>query len=363
MKKFVIDSEKLKPALKKLSQAVNSKSILPALKNIYCKVTKQEVELITSDSELTISCKCVAGTEGEPFEMLIPFDFLNKVTSLIKSAPIWIEHPSTRKARIIGMNDSYELNSLDKLEEYPNTPAVPKKNTLQVDEHFIPFLTKAMRTVSQEEETKFPALTRGCVDMNGEINIVSSDKVCIYKHKVAAESPVTEQLLISSKFAKAMEGLEAVELSWSTKQIAVKSETITVWCTRHEDKYPDYKRFIPDFPANLKVQRLALVDAMHKACLSSDEKKLTTMLLKKETGRIHFECEDPDMGRKISVNIPGDYTGEVTEVTIMAHKMLTLLEQISVDEVVLHIGEATKAIVISSPEDVDYLGLIIPIKK
>ena len=134
MKKFVISSNDLKPAIKKLALAINEKSVLPVTKNILCKVTAGEVHMIATDLEITISYNCPAQmVEGAPFELMLPFDFLSKVLTVVKNEPILIEHPSARKARLVCSEDKYELNSLEKFEDYPAIPAIPKKNKLQLD--------------------------------------------------------------------------------------------------------------------------------------------------------------------------------------------------------------------------------------
>lgn len=359
MKKIIISSDILKPALKKLGQAVNERSLLPVLKNIYCKITKDQLEMITTDRELTISIKCVAETKDD-FEFLLPYDFMYKITGEMKSEPLTIEHPSARKARIIGEHDVFELNSLDKLEEYPNVPAIPKKGMFRLNDEFVKQLHRAIMTVSDDKMRN--NMNKVCLDMKAkEAFLVSTDAHFMFRYKMPIETAEPLQLLLSPKTAKALEGMKDFEISWTAKQICFKGETTCVWSQRFEEKYPNYEAVIPSYPANLELDKNQLTEALRKACLSSLGTKQTTLQLKREDGRIHFDVDDTEMSRKINVSIPGEYSGGAASVAINAKKLLTVLDQVDAQKIKLHILRPEKAVVVTTDEDENYLGLVMPL--
>lgn len=358
MKKLVISTDTLKPALKKLSQAVNSKAVVPALTNLYCKVGQNKVELITSDLELTIFYTCECETEGAPFEMLIPFDLLQKIVALTGSAPLTIQHPSSRRAKIIGVGDVYELNSLDKPEDFPKLPSVPKQKSFALDETFIGYLGKALLTVCKDDLR--PAMTRVCLDIaDGIMTVVSTDAHMLYTHKLPVESEEIEKLQVSAKMAKAMEGFKNVELSWHAKNIAVSCDNVLLVATRHEEKYPDYKVIIPKNDPNLPIERNELIHSMERASLVSVIQANLSLLKKPDS--IFISAVDEDIERKTEVEIPGTYSGSIDAVAVCPKRMITVLHQIDVDLVRLHIHGINSPIVITSEEDVNYLGIIMPL--
>lgn len=363
MKKFIISSDLLKPALKKLGQAINEKSVLPILKNILFKVGTGEVELIASDLEITIAYKCMAvtDTKADPFEILLPFDFLNKVVSLTRSTPIAIEHPSAKKARIIIDSDVYEINSIEKASDYIKLPVTDESKSLSLHADFAKLLSKVMLTAGRDESR--PVMTRACLDiLSTESYLVTTDAHFLCRYKMAIETDIEEKILFSAKMAKAIEGMNEIELSWTEKIVCVKSENITIWNNRFEDKYPNYQLIIPSYGANLALEKSDLVAALNKACISSNHTKQTTLQLTKENGFLLFETEDVDYGRKINVKIPGEYTGTVAEViSINAKKLLLMMDQFESLKVNLHIHSATKAMLVSTEEDEGYLGLLMPL--
>lgn len=360
MKKFIISSDALRPALKKLGQAINTNSVLPITKNIYCKVGKNEVELITTNMEITISYKLVCETgKDEPYELLIPFDYFNEVIGAIKNAPIVIEHPSARKLKIVCEEDTFET-ALEKIDDFPQLPAHPKKPLIIIEENFADLLSTALHTCSKDELR--PAMTRALFDVNnGQSFIVSTDAYTLFRHsiKVSAEEP--KQIQFTPKMIRAIEGMEKAELSWNTKNVCIKNEKIAVWGRQFDDKYPDYKTIIPNYEPTLILDKSELVDALRKAMISSGPTNKTTLLLTKEKGSVFFETDNTDDQRKNHVKIAGDYSGSTELIAFSAKKMLTVLDQVECEKIRLHIRHQTKAMLLSTEEDADYLGLVMPI--
>jgi len=363
MKKFIISSDPLKLAVKKLGQAVNEKSVLPALKNIYCKVGKNEVEFFTTDQELTIGYKCEAETGGqEPFELLIPFGYLKDILRDMRSVPVTFEHPSTRKLKIVADADEFEQNSLDKLDDFVKLPGFPKKFMMQLEEGFADKLSLALLTCG-EDETNKPALTRALLDINnGSSCIVGADGNYLFRYNLKLAAEEEQQIQFSHKMIKAIEGMEKPEINITAKNVCIHDGKLTVWGTRFEDKYPNYKSIIPDYPVTMKVEKGTLASVLRKACISTNTTKQIVLELKKEIGFVSYEADDNDMSRKIHGKFAADYSGKIDNISFNAGKMLTLLDQLVANDVRLHIHAADKAILISSEQDKDYLGFIMPLK-
>lgn len=360
MKKIIIASDALRSAMKKLTIAVNAKSVLPVLTSMYCKVEKGELELITSDLEITISYKLAAETKGEPFEFLLPFEFISKLMALLGSQPITIELVSKRQIKISADADEYEISDTGKTDEFPKIPTLPKKNVITLNGNFVKLLNVAMLTVSKDEMK--PIMMTTCLDIQKrESTLVSTDSNCLFTHKLPIKFDDPDQLCFSHKVAAAMEGIDELELSWTQELIAVKSGRVIIWTKRHEGKFPNYKSVIPDYGPNLKLNRETLIDILQKACLSSIDSKQTNIYLKREEGTIHFEYDDVDYGRKGHLKMAGSYSGSAESISLNAKKLLTLIKQVDHDELNLHINKSTGAVLISSEEDKEYLGLIMPL--
>lgn len=363
MKKLILSSDDLKRALKKLSLAVNPKSILPVLTNIYCRITNGQLEMITSDVELTISAQLKADTKGE-FEMLIPFDFFNKLIGQLKSVPVEIELVSSKKVVLRESGNDFELNAIEKTDTFPKIPAETKKNLIELNDQFIKLLTTGLDSAGKDENR--PAMTAVCLDMKktetaSEVTMASTDAHIMFTHKLHMEIKEPEQLLFSQKLVSAADGLKEIQLAWNKERISIKGAEFTIWAKRIDAAYPNYKAVIPNTEANLKIKKADLADALNKACLSSDTTKHTDIFLKRESGKIHLEFIDKDNSRNGHLIVDGEYTGTTEMIGVNAKKMLTVLGQVEAENISLHISSASKAILVSSEENKDYLGLVMPL--
>lgn len=360
MKKFIISSEILKAAIKKLSQAVSKNNALPVLSNLYCKVRKTQVDLITSDVELTImiTCECESAHE---FEMLIPFDYIHKIVQLSQHQPLAISLEG-KTGTITGEDETFQLGNLDKVKDYPQLPEVPKQKMIKADSEFIQWIGKAQMTCGTDYQNK-PALTMICIDIaDGQATMASTDATVIFTRSFQVEAKETEQLLISSKVAKALEGFDSAEIYWRKSHIAFVAENTTVIATRHENKYPNYKAVFPANPSNLMLVRADLIGALRRACLSTDSMKTTTIDLKQEEKAIHLESFDETLNRKVHKKIIGEYSGSVGKVAINAEKMLAMMQQVDYDIIKMAIHDEKQPIVITADADQNYKALITLLK-
>jgi DNA polymerase-3 subunit beta len=360
MKKIIIASDALRTAMKKLAIAINSKTVLPVLTSMYCKVEKGELELITSDMEITISYKLAVETKGEPFEFLLPFDFISRLMALLGSQPITIELVSKTAVKITTDSDEYDLSDTGSTADFVKIPSLPKRNLIKLNGNFVKLITIAMLTTSKDDLR--PAMTHACLDIKKKQSIlVSTDAHLLYTHKLPVTFDEPDQLCFSHKVAEAMAGIDELELSWTQDLLAIKSGRVTILSKRLDAKFPDYKAVIPDHGANLKLNREDLIEVLRKACLSSVDTKQTNLFLKRESGTIHFEYEDVDYGRKGHLRLKGAFSGNCESISVNAKSLLTLLGQIESDDINLHIDKPTKAVLLSTEENKDYLGLLMPL--
>ncbi len=357
MQKFKINTEVLSPVLDKLSQAVNQKSFMPATLNLYCKVENGELELTATDTELTIIQKLVCETEGEPFVTLIPFALLHKIAALNKKSDLEFTHLK-KGIKITGPIDVYDIKISDKIEDFPKVPEIPKQNSLTADQKFISTMTKAIETCGKDDLRQF---TKVLVELRKEqVTVASSDGAyCVFSYTFKdLASAVEDDLLLTQKFIQSLKGIEELKLNWNEKVVVVSDDSLTIIMIRPETKYAKWRSIIPeDFTSNVTVNRTELIDALVKCNLSSDEFKTTSVQLKP----IKLKAADKTNGINISVDLPGEYKGEVESLTVNSEKLLRLVKQVDYDLIELAIHDPKRAVLLRSAEDESYLGLIMPL--
>lgn len=353
MKKIIVTTPNLKPALAKLSQAIHPKSILPVLTNIYCKVTSEKVELIGSDMEITIfyDCECIA---KESFEFLLPFEFIAKIVALYKDAPLEIEVGKTVKIKC--NNDVYEIKPSSKIADYPKLPEVKIENIVTLNNDILNCIITAVATTGNTRPQFSYVLLELAPDL---ITVASTDGVqMVFSQEFASESQIKQEILLSQKVIKSLSGVDDLIIWYSDKMIALDCGNFRVINTRGEEKFANFRKIFPlENEYNLSANKYSLIDALNKCSLVNDHFKAATVEL--SANEIRFIASD-DM---VNINAPIEaaYTGTVASTAINYEKLLKLLNQVECIDVQFAIQDGKRAIVITSTEIKGYKGLIMPL--
>lgn len=353
MKKIIIGSPNLKKALTKLSQAINIKHLLPVLTNIYCKVSPSKIEFIGSDTEITIfyHCDCEA---KDTFELLLPFEFINKIVALYKDLPLEIEVGKLVKIKC--NNDVYEIKPSSKIADFPKLPEVPLENIVTLNREILHCLTTAVTTTGFTK----PQFTFVLLELTpGFITIASTDGgYVVFSREFQNEQQYSQKLLLSQKVIKSLSGVDEVKAFYSNDMIAFDAGNFRIINTKTEEKFADFKKIFPDdSEINLHLHKWSLVEALDKCSLVNDQLKAARIEFKENEIRLISN----DTMIDINVPIEAKYTGSVDALTINYEKLLKLMHQVECVDVEFAIRNYDKPIVITSKEIEGYKALIMPI--
>lgn len=369
MKKIIIPHYVLVAVLKRLKQVIPTKATVPALENIYFEIQQAgNVKLTASDLELTIqqdiSCEYAEGSE-EAFVMLIPFDFLNKIVSVTESGPVTLELKADNTIDIITGNDYFCCGTMVEVSEYPNIPAAPKKNTIELA-GIVETLNNAIPSVSKDSTR--PAMCNVCLHIGNEkITVAATNAHVLFSKIISTDtSKYDEMLLISPKAVKALEGFKNTRIAWSEKFICFQSDSITVISTRFKEKYPDYRMVFPPDPNSfMQLDKKDLLHALDKCNISDNETKTTVLTMAAD--KLHLESTSYEDGKAIKTEVECEYTGKVEKLCLNSKLLHTLVNSISSESLPknprlkLSNVSPSKPTVITAVEDETFQLLIMPI--
>lgn len=355
MNKLIISSETLKPALAKLGQAIGKNTALPILENLYFKATPGFVDIIASNLEITIFYRVNDPTMTESFEFLVPFDFVNKIVAINRHCPL--EFINGKVLKIKGPNDTYDIKAIAKVQDYPPLPEIPTGNAFEVDSQLLTTLKVALLTTSKQGG-RFPHVLMELAPEKVTIASTDGSFMCFSK-EFSSTQQQTEELLLSHKVIKVLEGSDNAKLSYDTDRIVFVCGCITIINTRSTEKFPNFRAiFPPEWPGNLTLSKHELLEALGKCSLSKDP-FMTTRLDFEKANEIRFSATDQYID--INVSIKGEYTGPVKYTAVGSDKLLQLLSQVEYGEITLAIHDSKRSIVVTSSEDEGYKALLMPL--
>jgi DNA polymerase-3 subunit beta len=355
MKKIIISTEALKPALSKLGQAIAQKPVLPVTGSLFCRVTPDQLELIATNTELTIlyRLECVA---KEAFEFLVPYDVLNTIVAANKSCPLTIS--VTDKINIKGNIDEYNIRQAFKNEEFPKIPVLPQKNYVLMSDDMLKTLHIALITTAKPDVSAKLANVLFELKKN-EITIASTDgSYAVFSRTFEYPHEFEEELLLTAKLIKAIEHSKDLKVHFHQKLIGFESGNITVIQTRSVDKFVNFRDVFPqEWPGNLEVNTYDLRDVLNRCSLVNDQ--LHTTNIKLTEGEMKFRSSDEMI--TVDVAMKCKYSGNIAEVNINSEKMMKLLQQVEYSEIDIALHDSKKALVLTSKESDGYKALLMPI--
>ncbi len=359
MKQLKINAEALRPALSKLGKVVPSKPIIPATQCLLLRSSATSLELVATNSELTLTQKLLLKNESDAIEILMPFDLLNTVVAMNRHNEITISVSEDGSILLKGVNDEYRVPKPFKAADFPKLQELPKKNFIEIHYSVIRSLKTALDTAfnSSINEKLYNVLMQLEAD---SICVASSDMVVLYmKTFNNVECMGNEKLLVSPNMISVLDdqGPLPVKLWYHSKAIGFETPLQTVVAVRPTVTPVDFRSVIPaGSKSNLVVNRLDLISALEKCQVAN---MVVQVALKIEQGKIWLKATGEEL--ETQVHIDGTYTGDMEQFSVNTEKLITVLEQLESEEVHLATNGEKRAIVISTSEDPLYVGLIMPI--
>jgi len=357
MKKVIIATGALKPALNILGHAVNKKHVLPILNNLLCRVKGNELEAIASNTEVTIHHKIPVEAAAD-FEFLMPFDFIKKVVDINKNCPLEIE--SAAKLKIKGPTDTYDIKVPDRIEDWPVLQNVGTENSIELDSDILYCLKTAVITAQPLDA--HPKLSHVLLELEpGKVVIASADGTwCVFSKEFSVDHKhEKEELLLSQRLIKVLDGIESASLTFNNEVIRFATDKITVYNTRSTERYVNFRSvFSLGAEPNLTISKSVLQDALLRCSLAQDDLHAANITLKK-TGTIKLSASDHMV--KINVDAQADYTCEVDRAAINTDKCMRMLSQISGQEIQFCIVDARRGFVVLDKDEPGYKGYLMPI--
>lgn len=372
----------LRQALQKAAKCIDSKTAIAILSNVLLTQRKDDGKFFfvsaTTDSELTIPAPLtiVAGSFKE--DVVLPITSLLSLLSTLpadcvvtmdlsqdKDHCLNIEYCTQNGENVKKGNVSLVYFSA---ETFPRA-AQPDNASLHISLPMATFsnvLSHAGKFVSDSELR--PVMRCLCIDVaedRSEVIFVASNGHVLIK-LIHTNNPETGgsnffrsgtpgKILVYSSFFKtfsAFDGEEDIDIEANESMVRFTAGDITFVCKKAEGQYPNYNSVIPrNNPYKVTVDKRELASVVKRVALfSSKSSKL--IVLKKDGMFLDISAQDLDfnMSANDQVLITDGSCPEGHCIGFKASSLLDVLAPIPDDTVTLHLGDPSRAGVITANE-------------
>jgi DNA polymerase III sliding clamp (beta) subunit (PCNA family) len=251
MSKIYLPIAELKPALAGLGKIISKRSTLPVLQNIRVDRTKDGWIVLTStDLDHFISIRLEQPAEGAPDSMLVPYEYLSRITKRCGKTDTITMSKDGDKALVefpIGNQTGQEHVESLPVEEYPEVPKI-RTDAIPIKDDIRSSLLEAFQCASVDETRVI--LNGAYLDVSGKQGhyVVATDGKHLYSSNSFTLALQKSLFIPEHKFLEWKEFNNDGE--W---QLRVEKELFQISSRRWrfiarqmEGNYPNWRQVVPD---------------------------------------------------------------------------------------------------------------------
>lgn len=369
--KFIVASQLLLKQLQAIGGILSSNNALPILDNFLFELQENELRIIASDLETTMSATLSVDMAEEGGRVAIPSRLLMDTLKTFQNIPVTIEiDPESYGVTITAGEGKYRLAGKNP-EEYPEEAEIDDAVNVNIDSDIL-FMAFSKTLFATSNDEMRMAMTGIFCEMNEEgVTFVATDahKLVRYRRK-DIEVPKDTAFILPKKPINLLKGIlsaenDNVKITFNEKNARFEFQNLIMTCRLVEGKYPNYNAVIPkENPNQLTVDRSPFLGALKRVSLFSNQ--ATYQVKFKITGtELHLSSEDPDYSNEAKERLNCHYDGNDMEIGFNSKFMVEMLNNLNSDQVLMEMSMPNRAGLIfpvdNKDKDEEILMLVMPV--
>ncbi|HCI55086.1 MAG TPA: DNA polymerase III subunit beta [Bacteroidales bacterium] len=349
--KFVVSSSELLSHLQSISRVINVKNTLPILDNFLFNLNKNELEITASDLESTLITRMkLENAEGSGL-IAVPARILLDTLKEFGTQPLTFDiNTDTLAVTIISENGKYNAvgqNGID----FPVLPSLKKekkKSFIVSSGLLFDGISKTIFATAEDELR--PVMGGILIESSPEkITFVASDAHKLVRYqRTDGKADEEGSFILPKKPASLLknilpkeEGPVAVE--FDDKNVFFTLADYKAVCRLIEGNYPNYNSVIPrNNPRKVTVDRVGFSNILKRVSVFSNQAS-NLVKLHISNNQMIVSAQDIDFSISAFEKINCQYDGDEMEIGFKAIFLLEILANISSQDVIIELADATRA--------------------
>ena len=369
--KLTVLQENLNKILSQIGRLTSNKTTLPILNNVLIEAEKGLLKLTTTNLEIAINSQIRAKVDKEA-KITIPCQIFANYINLLDKGPIDIELLDTNELSIKSKNSRTKIKGTI-AEEFPLIPQIERKHFIKINAVDLKkCLDKVLFTVSPTETRA--EISGVLFSFNPDkkiLTLVGTDSYRLAeKSLVVADSNIKEKkdVIVPARtileLTRILEDAGTVEIFLAENQILFVYESTEIISRIINGEYPDYKQLIPQsFTTRALLEKDALLKAV-KAVSLFTKTGLNDINLKFDAAgdKTTVSSLNSQVGES-QIDLKSEIKGEDKEIVFNYRYLLDGLLNLDGVEISVNMINDNSPALLTSPDEKDYLYLVMPIKK
>ena len=369
--RFTLSSSTLGSKLGTLAKVINSKNSLSILDCFLFEVGNGVLTLTTSDNSNMMNCLIpLYECEGEGKFCLTSRFILNAMKDLPEQPLTFEVDQDMNNIRIQYQGGAFKL-AAQNADEYPRMRML-EGNYTETSLTAGALAANIQRTLFATANDELRIVMNGIFfDLREDsMNIVASDGHKMVRNMImTSKTESCASFILPKKPAALLRSVLSLEdetpvsIKFDTNNAEIHFPDGMMLCRLIEGRYPNYASVIPnDNPNLVSIDRKGLLNALRRVLHFASE---STQLIKIRMTQNNMElnAQDIDFSTEAREDVVCEYGGVPMTIGFKGSVLIDILNNLSGDEVVIELGDPSRAGVIrpaEQPEGEDVLMLIMP---
>lgn len=377
--KFTVNRLELLKKLRDVQLAISNKTTIPILTGLKLEVTKNDLKITGSNSDISIEAKLFVEDEEAELEIeetgsivLQPARFFADIINKLADDTFTFEVNTQLQASISSANSFFTINALDAA-SYPYLPEIDTSESFTLPVILLKKVIEQTVIAVSKHESR-PILTGVNFSIqDGKLKAVATDSHRLSQRiiPVAVPEDLSFQIVIPgnslTELSKILtDDIEEVSVALAENQILFMTEDTHFYSRLLEGNYPQTDQLIPnDSSTEIDVNVQNLKGAVSRTSLLSHAGKNNVVKLIVEDGEIQLTSNSPEVGY-VEEDVQYDnLDGAEIEISFNPDYLRDALNTFESGKVTLKLISTLRPFVIvpaGAENDHDFIQLITPIR-
>ncbi len=365
--KLSLSTTELFAQLQTVTRVASTRSAVQALSGVMISASDTGAELLATDMDVGLRVP-LAAEVARPGQALLPARLLLDVVRALPADAATLElRPAEQDVELLCGGAVFHLRTL-RAEDFPSLPipADEARMTLPA-EAFVQTIERVARSASRDETR--PVLTGILISAaDRELRMVATDSYRLSVKRTTLETPLQSSLEANiparalQELARVAQQSQSAEVTVGVAQNQVVFELGGVVLSSRliEGQFPNYRQLIPESVEHeLRLSTAEIIGVVRRISLLAQ--KNAPLRLAFREGELAVSAQTPDVG-EASETIPVPFHGEPFEIGFNPEFLRDGVESIDTDELVIKLISPLRPGLVESPQDGDFVYLVMPIR-
>lgn len=371
---FNINKKDLLEKLNIAAKAISNTTPLPALSGIKFEINKDYINLISSDSNISILCTFKNEESHKVFdvkeegEIVIDAKYILEIVRKIDSDIVNFETIDGDLIKIFGLNSEFKINGIN-ADNYPNIN-FDLDNDISFDIECEKFFKIINQTAFACSLSDIKVILTGVnfKALNGKliVNATDSYRLAYKKVELDTTNDIDFNITVPTKYLTDVyhsipSTLDKLKISINNQKISFEFNDTIIQTRLLDEAFPDTTKLIPtSFTQKLELKAKDLADAIDRASfIKSDGKNIVKLAINSQNVNITAASQ---IGSSYE-NIPVTYfEGPEFEISCSGKYLIDAIKAIEEDDIILSFSGELRPFLITPKEDDSIIQLISPVR-